>query len=71
MKMGYCPRCGENSTLGSAPNLAGERRQPLRIDANSNIVSLPPLADGDAIQYGGMRFRVERTDDDILLWAIE
>jgi hypothetical protein len=69
--MGYCPRCGENSTLGSPTNLLGERRQPLRIAANSNIVSLPPMSDGDAIYYGGMRFRIERAGEDVLLWAIE
>jgi hypothetical protein len=69
--MGYCPRCGENSTLGSAPSLVGKRRQPLLIDVNSNIVSLPPTADGEAIYYGGMRFRVEHSGDKLLLWAIE
>ncbi|HVB65181.1 MAG TPA: hypothetical protein VNE17_10645 [Nitrolancea sp.] len=69
--MGYCPRCGENSTLSTTPNFVGERRQPLRIAAKSNIISLPPMSDGDAIYYGGMRFRVECAGEDILLWAIE
>jgi len=69
--MGYCPRCGENSPLGSMPGLVGNRKQPLRIDVKSNIVTLPPTSDGDAIYYGGMRFRVERSGDEVLLWAIE
>ena len=69
--MGYCPRCGENSVLGSAPSSSVEVRRPLRIDAASNIVTLPPIADGAAITYGGTRFRVERSGDNLLLWAIE
>lgn len=69
--MGYCPRCGENSTLGSTPAALNERRRPLRVSSTSTIVSLPRVADGDAIYYGGMRFRVEQSGDDLLLWAIE
>lgn len=69
--MGYCPRCGENSTLSTTPVSTNARRQPLRIDSNSIIVSLPLVADGDAICYGGMRFRVELSGADLLLWAIE
>jgi len=69
--LGYCPRCGENSTLGSTPATVNERQQPLRVSSNSTIVSLPQVNDGDAIYYGGMRFRIERSGDDLLLWAIE
>jgi len=43
----------------------------LRVSSNSTIVSLPQVNDGDAIYYGGMRFRIERSGDDLLLWAIE
>jgi len=43
----------------------------LRVSSNSTIVSLPQVSDGDAIYYGGMRFRIERSGDDLLLWAIE
>ena len=69
--MGYCPRCGENSTLSTSPVSTNARRLPLRVSSNSTIVSLPQVADGDAVYYGGMRFRVERSGDDLLLWAIE
>jgi hypothetical protein len=69
--MGYCPRCGENSTLSSTPLNATTKRQPLRVNSNSTIVKLPQAADGSAIYYGGMRFRVEQSGDDLLLWAIE
>lgn len=69
--MGYCPRCGENSTLTTTPTSTNTRRQPLRVSASSTIVSLPKVADGDAIYYGGMRFRVERSGEELLLWAIE
>ncbi|HVX29747.1 MAG TPA: hypothetical protein VHA53_04645 [Nitrolancea sp.] len=69
--MGYCPRCGENSPFVSTPPDAHQRRQPLQISAKSTIVHLPQAADGDAISYGGMRFRVERSGDTLLLWAIE
>ncbi|HEX7101280.1 MAG TPA: hypothetical protein VF201_01425 [Nitrolancea sp.] len=69
--MGYCPRCGENSTLSTTPTSTNARRQPLRVSSTSTIVSLPRAADGDAIYYGGMRFRVEESGDDLLLWAIE
>jgi hypothetical protein len=69
--MGYCPRCGENSPFSSTPTNTNERRRPLRVSAHSTIVSLPNVADGDAIYYGGMRFRVEHAGDDLLLWAIE
>jgi hypothetical protein len=66
--VGYCPRCGENSSFGSGPNNVVERRQPLRVPAKSNIVSLP---EGDTIRYAGMRFQVTHDGNDRLLWAIE
>ncbi|MGA7671034.1 MAG: hypothetical protein WBW04_11485 [Nitrolancea sp.] len=67
--MGYCPRCGENTNLGTGPNIVSERRQPLRISASSNIVHIDGA--NDSIHYGGMRFKVERDGDQLLLWAIE
>jgi hypothetical protein len=69
--MGYCPRCGENSPFADSPPNRTARRQPLRVSASSTIVKLPQATDGDAIYYGGMRFRIERSGDDLLLWAIE
>ncbi len=67
--MGYCPRCGENTNLGSGPNIVSERREPLRIPASSNIVQFDHAA--DSVRYGGMRFKIERDGDHLLLWAIE
>jgi len=69
MSVGYCPRCGENSSLGSGPNIVSERRQPLRISASSNIVRLDVAA--HTVRYGGMRFTLEHDGDQLLLWAIE
>ncbi len=69
--MGYCPRCGENTNLGTGPNIVSERRLPLKIPTSSNIVRLESVADGGSIHYGGMRFKVERDGEDLLLWAIE
>lgn len=69
--MGYCPRCGENSSLGSGPNIVAERRQPLRLPFDSKIVRLPDTTSGATVRYGGMRFKVERDSDCLLLWAIE
>jgi hypothetical protein len=69
--MGYCPRCGENSPFVSTKQNLNERRQPLRVSRSSTIVKLPETSDGDAIYFGGMRFRIERSGDDLLLWAIE
>ncbi len=69
--MGYCPRCGENSSLGSGPNIVAERRQALHVPAASNIIDLPSTADGDTIRYAGVRFKVKREADQILLWAVD
>lgn len=69
--MGYCPRCGENTNLGTGPNIVAERRQPLRVSATSNIVNLSSATDSDTVYYAGVRFRIEREADQLLLWAIE
>jgi hypothetical protein len=69
--MGYCPRCGENSSLGTGPNVVAERRQPVRLPAKSAIVHLPPAADGETITYGGTRFKVSHDGDELILWAVD
>lgn len=69
--MGYCPRCGENTNLGTGPNIVAERRQALRIPATTAIVDPASWANGDTIQYAGTRFKITREEDQILLWAVE
>lgn len=60
--MGYCPRCGENSTFGDGGRPEPTPHPPpIRIAIRSKIVSLPDsVADGDVIAYGGVRFTVHR-----------
>ena len=70
--MGYCPRCGENSSLGSAASADdGRARLPLRIPAESRIVQLSDIGDEGDIEYGGTRFRVRREGDSFLLRPLE
>lgn len=68
--MGYCPRCGENPAYETGVQRKSRdlRPRPLRIDAGSRIVSIPPdTVNGTVLRIGGTRFRVDRADGAFLL----
>jgi hypothetical protein len=71
--MGYCPRCGENSAFGAAPEdrSALTASEPLRIPVDSKIVHLPDMPNEAEITFGGSRFRVRRSGDSYLLRPLE
>ena len=71
--MGYCPRCGENSSLSAGTNERERTPAVLRIPAASRIVHLSGLGDETegVITYGGTRFRVTRAGADWLLRPLE
>jgi hypothetical protein len=71
-RMGYCPRCGENTPWRKRPATMTRQRRPVRVLVGSRIVTLPPgLQDGDRVRYGGVLFEVHRYGEVIELHLVD